>query len=120
MVRSTVFVSTSIRPSSKNTVRPAQWPSIYLIASTKLDRLGSSAKAVIKVVFRASMIGFVSACPAARRSSARAPLLGTAPPDPHLNRINLAQAGDDVARKWRVGGLVDGDELATSMGQTER
>src|SRR3954470_15161394 len=40
MVRSTVFVSTSIRPSSRNTVRPAQWPSIYLIASTRLDRLG--------------------------------------------------------------------------------
>src|SRR3954454_117513 len=31
MVRSTVFVSTSIRPSSRDTVRPAQWPSIYLI-----------------------------------------------------------------------------------------
>src|SRR3954465_2181543 len=73
MVRSTVFVSTSIRPSSKNTVRPAQWPSIYLIASTKLDRLGSSTRAVINRVFRASMIGFVSACRTARRSAALRP-----------------------------------------------
>src|SRR3954451_21376559 len=73
MVRSTVFVSTSIRPSSKNTVRPAQWPSIYLIASTRLDRLGRSARAVISLVFRASMIGFVSACRTARRSAALRP-----------------------------------------------
>src|SRR4051812_47547486 len=48
------------------------------------------------------------------------PLGGTAPPDPRLNRINLAQAGDDVARKRGVGGLVDSDELATGLGQTER
>src|SRR3954469_8053183 len=48
-----------------------------------------------------------------------APLGGAAPSDPRLNRINLAQAGDDVAREWGVGGLVDGDELATGMGQTE-
>src|SRR3954471_24182411 len=47
------------------------------------------------------------------------PLGGAAPPDPRLNRINLAQGGDDVAREWSVGGLVDGDELATGMGQTE-
>src|SRR4051794_14254507 len=31
----------------------------------------------------------------------------------------LPQGGDDVAREWSVGGLVDGDELATGMGQTE-
>src|SRR3954471_23879365 len=49
-----------------------------------------------------------------------APLGGIASPDPRLNRINLAQAGDDVARKRGVGGLVDGDELATGMGQAER
>src|SRR3954454_8796258 len=113
MVRSTVLVSTSIRPSSKNRVRPAQWPSIYLIASTKLDRLGRSARAVINRVFRASRIGFVSAC---RRAT---PLGGIAAPDPRLDRINLAQGGDDVARERGVGGLVDGDELATGMGQTE-
>src|SRR3954469_24806139 len=47
------------------------------------------------------------------------PLGGMAPPDPRLNRINLAQAGDDVARERGMGGLVDGDELATGMGQTE-
>src|SRR4051812_44881113 len=91
MVRSTVFVSTSIRPSSRNRARPAQWPSIYLIASTRLDRVGSSARVVINLVFKPSMIGFVSACRTARR------LGGTAPPDPRLDRINLAQAGDDVA-----------------------
>src|SRR4051794_24424179 len=48
------------------------------------------------------------------------PLLGIVSPDLRLNRIDLAQAGDDVAREWSVGGLVDGNELATSMGQTER
>src|SRR4051812_39608099 len=48
------------------------------------------------------------------------PLGGTAPPDPRLDRINLAQAGDDVARKRGMGGLVDGDELATGMGKTKR
>ena len=47
------------------------------------------------------------------------PLSGTAPPDPRLDRINLAQAADDVARERGVGGLVDGDELATGVGQTE-
>src|SRR5215210_2468079 len=49
-----------------------------------------------------------------------APLGGAAAPDPRLDRINLAQAGDDVARKRGMGGLVDGDKLATGMGQTER
>src|SRR5215210_1304264 len=48
------------------------------------------------------------------------PLGGPAPPDLRLNRINLAQAGDDVARERSVGGLVDGDELTTGMGQAER
>src|SRR5215210_3777828 len=38
MVRSTVFVSSSIRPSSRNTGRPAQWPRTHLIASTRLTR----------------------------------------------------------------------------------
>src|SRR3954453_16849702 len=77
MVRSTVFVSTSIRPSARNRVRPAQWPRTYLrprtylIASTKLDRLGSSARAVISLVFKPSRIGFVSACPTARRPAAQ-------------------------------------------------
>src|SRR3982751_7102227 len=43
-----------------------------------------------------------------------------AAPDPRLNRINLAQGGDDVARKRGMGGLGDGDELTTGMGQTKR
>src|ERR1019366_7052790 len=33
--RSTVLVSTSTRPSVRNTVRPSQWPSVYLIASAR-------------------------------------------------------------------------------------
>src|SRR3954470_21760658 len=49
-----------------------------------------------------------------------APLGGAAAPDPRLDRINLAEAGDDVARERGMGGLVDGDKLATGMGQTER
>ena len=49
-----------------------------------------------------------------------APLGGTAAPDPRLDCINLAQGGDDVARERGVGGLVDGDELATGMRQTKR
>src|SRR3954465_14629098 len=48
------------------------------------------------------------------------PLGGTAPPDPRLDRINLAQAGDDVARERGMGRLIDGDKLATGMGQTKR
>src|SRR4051795_2988749 len=48
-----------------------------------------------------------------------APLGGAMPPDPRLNRINLAQGGDDVARERGMGSLVDGDELAPGMGQTE-
>src|SRR5215210_9503085 len=48
-----------------------------------------------------------------------APLGGAAAPDPRLDRINLAEAGDDVARKRGMGGLVDGDKLATGMSQTE-
>jgi len=46
---------------------------MYLIASTKLDRLGRSARAVINLVFKASMIGLVSACRTARRSAALRP-----------------------------------------------
>src|SRR3954468_18190209 len=49
-----------------------------------------------------------------------APLGGAAAPDPRLDRINLAQGGNDVARKRGMGGLVDGDNLATGMGQTDR
>src|SRR3954462_12600091 len=48
---------TSIRPSSRNTVRPAQWPSIYLIASTRLDRLGSAARAAMKRGFKPFRVG---------------------------------------------------------------
>src|SRR3954447_16928281 len=49
-----------------------------------------------------------------------ASLSGAAAPDPRLDRINLAQGGDDVACERGMGGLVDGNELATGMGQTER
>ena len=90
-------------------MRPAQWPRMYLIASTRLDRVGSSARAVINLVFSAIQDRLRRGLPDGT------PLGGTAPPDPRLDRINLAQAGDDVARKRGVGGLVDGDKLAAGM-----
>ena len=71
--RSTVLVSTSTRPSVRNTVRPPQWPSVYLIASARGNLAEMSLSTLVSRDFSSSMSGLLSDLRAASRMSALVP-----------------------------------------------
>ena len=73
MVRSTVLLSSSMRPSSRNRQRPSQYLAMYFSASPVGDLAETRARLWASQSSRVSMIGFEHSCRAAWRWSAIRP-----------------------------------------------
>ena len=114
MVRSTVFESTSTRPSLRNMVRPSQRRSVYRIAFARVNFTDNPSEQPgqppLQVVHQWLALGLAH----------RAPLLGRAAADAVLDGIDRGDPLDHLQRYGRLRSLVHGDEFTACMRETKR